>query len=42
MLKVENEIVLGETRKIFEGTEKRWEAYLKRRDSGGITGIPTG
>ena len=42
VLKVENEIVLGETRKIFEGTEKRWEAYLKRRDSGGITGIPTG
>lgn len=40
--KVENEVVLGETRKINEDTQKRLEAYYGRRDSGGITGMPTG
>lgn len=39
---VENEIILGDTRKIYEDTKKRWDNYLMRRDTGGITGIPTG
>ena len=39
---VENDIILGETRKITENTTNRWENYLKRRNMGGITGIPTG
>jgi len=39
---VENDIILGETRKIGENTTNRWENYLKRRNTGGIVGIPTG
>jgi replicative DNA helicase len=42
ILTVENEIIVGDTRRINQDTEKRWEAYLERRNSGGIIGIPTG
>lgn len=39
---IENDIILGDTRKIFEDTQKRWEKYVQRRNTGGIIGIPTG
>ena len=39
--KIESEVVKREYSIIGQDTEKRWEKYLERRNSGGITGIET-
>ncbi len=41
VLQVENDIVLADRIKINENTQKRKEDYIKRRNAGGITGIPS-
>jgi replicative DNA helicase len=42
VLEIENEIILGDTKKLNEDTQKRWEKYKNRAESGGLTGLPTG
>ena len=42
VLEIENEIILGDTKKLNEDTHKRWEKYKSRAESGGLTGLSTG
>lgn len=39
---IESEIATTKAVLLNENTASRWEAYQKRKDSGGITGLPTG
>jgi hypothetical protein len=42
VLKIEKDVILGDTKYLNEDTDKRKEAYLRKKLCGGITGIPTG
>jgi replicative DNA helicase len=39
---VESDIILGDTKKVNENVDDRWNQYIERRNTGGIIGIPTG